>query len=76
MSHLLTSSNKAIQRLHQFARIETVALTKVDKQAAIAFLCLILQFLLVALGLLLLLVRYDSLNLRRFGVVGQELTEL
>ena len=76
MPHLLTATHKTVQRLHQFTRIESIALAQVNEQAAIAFLCFVLQFLLVALGLLLLFIGFHLFDLRCFGIVGQELTKL
>ena len=76
MPHFLTTSHKTIQCLHQLARIESVTLTKIDKQSTITLLCLILKFLFVALRTFLLLIRHNSLNLWRFCIIGQELTKL
>ena len=69
MSYLLTSAHKAIQRLHQFTRIKSITPAEVDKEALIALRSLILQFLFVALRLLLL--RHDNLfKLWRIGIVS------
>ena len=76
MSDFLTTSHKAIQRLHQFAWIEAITLTKIDKQAAIALLSLILQLLLVSLRFLLLSIRLYLFNLWSLRIISQELTEL
>ena len=76
MAHLLASAHKSVQRLHQLAWVETVALTKVDKQSAVTLLRLVLQLLLVALLASVLLFRHHRLNLWCVGIVGQELTKL
>ena len=76
MSNLLTTTYKAIQRLHQLTWIEAIALTKVDKQSAITLLSFVLQLLLVALWLSLLPVGHYCLNLRSLSIVSQELTKL
>ena len=76
MAHLLASAHKSVQRLHQLAWVETIALTKVDKQSAVTLLRLVLQLLLVALLASVLLFRHHRLNLWCVGIVGQELAKL
>ena len=76
MPNLLTTSHKTVQRLHQLARIETITLTKIDKQPSIALLCLVLKLLLVALRTFLFLVWHNSPNLWRLSIISKELTKL
>ena len=77
VSHLLASAHISVERLHQFARIESVALAQVDEEPAVAFLGFVQAFLAVGLRLFLFLfLLLDWLNLRCVGIVGQESAEL
>ena len=49
MAYFLTSAYETVQRLHKFSRIKTIALAKINKEAFVALLRLILQLLLVRL---------------------------
>ena len=76
MAHLLTATDIAVERLHQFARVEAVALAQVDKQAVVALLRFVHAFLLVALWLLLPFIGNRLLYLRRIGIIEQEAAKL
>lgn len=79
MSHLLAAMHVAVEELHHLARIESVVLTKVDEQTAIACLRRTL-FALSAVATLATLLAVAAcrrlLYLRRVGIILQELAEL
>ena len=78
VSHHLTATHIAVQRLHQLAGIEAVALAQVDEQSVVALLCLVHALLAVGLSLTLLstLLLAHLLNFGGIGIVGKELSEL
>ena len=78
MSNLLTTTDKAVQCLHQFARIESVLLTQVNKEFLITLAgrCrLLLPTTVFSLTSSFFLLTLHLLYLRSIGIVGQELAE-
>ena len=79
VSHLLTTTNEAVQRLHQLAWIETVLFTQIDEQLLIALAggCqLLLTAAFFSLSAALFLLTFYLLNLWSIGIVGQEFAKL
>ena len=80
MPHLNAAFHVAVDELHHLARIETVFLSEVDEQSAVAFLCLpattLAALLAVFLSLAALFLACLDAYLGRVGIVGEELSEL